>query len=237
MYLNEISFNIVFDYTKDIRRYSYDIEEFLKSNNLFSSVAPVPPVPDEVEPMLPRLNVTKQLKGKRYNISISQVSIAIQVQFQQQQCSFSELDNQKEEIESNIRIIKDYLKTLIKDFNILYEGIIVISSGLFKNKEEIKLAEINEVDDEIRNKLSNEIDDERLFIQEYSILKTYQLKGESKVPLLIKNAKENFMGWNVVLFKEINNRLKYNNSKEHTNNELNIQDSLEFLKSEFEKDF
>jgi hypothetical protein len=137
----------------------------------------------------------------------------------------------------SLKIIKDYLQKLIKNFNICYEGIIIISSGLFKNKEDIKLASVEDCNDEIRNKLSTEIDNEKLFIEEYSILKTYEFKGGNKVPLLIKNSKENFIGWNIVLFKEINNRLKYNNISEVVNNELNIQDSIDFLKSAYEKDF
>jgi hypothetical protein len=41
-------------------------------------------------------------------------------------------------------------------------------------------------------------------------MKTYSLDINAINPFLVKNKKDNFIGWNIISFKELNNRLYYN---------------------------
>ena len=48
MQIKELRLNVQFEYIKEIRKYIYDIEEFLRENNLCDKLNQVPPVPDNV---------------------------------------------------------------------------------------------------------------------------------------------------------------------------------------------
>jgi len=237
MNLNEIRYNIVFEYTKDIRRYAYDMEEFLKSIDLCGEVVPSPPVPDEIEPTIPRLNIIKQLNGRIYSIVISQISISIAIQYQGININLNDIDNEIKLLKENCNKIKNYCISKINNFRINFEGLIIVSSKIFINPQDIKILKVLKTNDEVRDRIGTEVNSNTILIEEKSALKTYKLISRTINPILIKNKDENLLGWNVVLFKEINNRLEYNNEVSNSkNNELDFEASFLILKEKFNKD-
>ena len=58
--------------------------------------------------------------------------------------------------------------------------------------------------------VEKELDEKYIFIEEKTIMKTYSLDINAINPFLVKNKKDNFIGWNIISFKELNNRLYYN---------------------------
>ena len=110
----------------------------------------------------------------------------------------------------------DFLISKISNFKIMFEGISVASSMMVEpsNIENIRksLPEItfDNLTDEYRLRVSKELDEKYIFIEEKTIMKTYSLDINAINPFLVKNKKDNFIGWNVISFKELNNRLYYN---------------------------
>jgi hypothetical protein len=70
MQLREIRHTVFFDQVKDIRRYNYDIEDLLKENGLFGINQLVPPIPDEIEPLMDRLSLQKEIDNKSFIFKI-----------------------------------------------------------------------------------------------------------------------------------------------------------------------
>ena len=70
MQLREIRHTVFFDQVKDIRRYNYDIEDLLKENGLFGINQLVNPIPDEIEPLMDRLRIKKEIDNKRFILKI-----------------------------------------------------------------------------------------------------------------------------------------------------------------------
>ena len=81
MKLRELKYNVFFEYIKDIRRYNYDIEIFLKSENLCDIVNPTIPLPDEVEPLADRLNIVKDFENTTCIFAVSQMSLTTIIQY------------------------------------------------------------------------------------------------------------------------------------------------------------
>ncbi len=215
MKLRELKYNVFFEYIKDIRRYNYDIEIFLKSENLCDIVNPTIPLPDEVEPLADRLNIIKDFENTTCIFAVSQMSLTTIIRYKN---DMVEEDKTKIELEQ----LKEYTDKLvdffskISNFKIMFEGISIASSMMVEpsNIENIKklLPEttLDNLTDEYRLRISKELDEKYIFIEEKTIMKTYSLDINAINPFLVKNKKDNFIGWNIISFKELNNRLYYN---------------------------
>ena len=129
-----------------------------------------------------------------------------------------EEDKTKIELEQ----LKEYTDKLvdffskISNFKIMFEGISIASSMMVEpsNIENIKKllpdTTLDNLTDEYRLRISKELDEKYIFIEEKTIMKTYSLDINAINPFLVKNKKDNFIGWNIISFKELNNRLYYN---------------------------
>lgn len=236
MNLNEIRFNTVFEYIKDIRRYSYEIEDFLKSQNLCDNVNPSVPLPDEIEPLAERLTIVKNFDDKVYIIGFSQVTISVVFRYKNDNVHLDNISKETAELEKVVEKIVDFLSKKIPNFKVIFEGLILGISTVSMKKEDIKILDVDDSTDEKRTKLAQEIDNEFIMIEETTVLKSYRLTTQTISPFAIKNKKENFIGWNVILFKELNNRLYYNYNDDSGCNRLNIATSSKMLENKFRKD-
>jgi hypothetical protein len=236
MNLNEIRFNSVFEYIKDIRRYSYDIEEFLKKENLCDTVNQTPPFPDEFEPTLERLSFVKNYEDKVCTIGISQASISILFRFINENIPLDRMDNEINELKIIIDKIVSFMKQKISNYKIDFEGVVVASSKIEKLSTDITVLKVDDKTDELRERVARELDDKYILIEENSVLKSYKLISQVFNPLAIKNKKENFIGWSVILFKELNNRLIYNYNELDNDNRLNISEVIKTLNEKFKRD-
>lgn len=236
MNLNEIRFNSVFEYIKDIRRYSYDIEEFLKKEGLCDTVNQTPPFPDEFEPTLERLSVVKNFEDKVCTIGISQTSISIFFRFINENIPLNRMDSEINELKIIIDKIVLFMKQKISNYKINFEGVVIASSKIEKLSANITILKVDDKTDELRERIARELDDKYILIEENSVLKSYKLISQVFNPLAVKNRKENFVGWSVILFKELNNRLTYNYNELVDDNRLNITEVIEILNENFKKD-
>lgn len=236
MNLNEIRFNSVFEYIKDIRRYSYDIEEFLKKENLCDTVNQTPPFPDEFEPTLERLSFVKNFEDKVCTIGISQASISIFFRFINENIPLDRMDNEINELKIIIDRIVSFMKQKISNYKINFEGVVVASSRIEKLCADITILKVDDKTDELRERVARELDDKYILIEENTVLKSYKLINQVFNPLAIKNKKENFVGWSVILFKELNNRLIYNYNELDNDNRLNITEVIKTLNENFKRD-
>jgi len=233
MLLNEIKYVIFFDYIKDIRRYLYEIETFLQGQNLFSAIVGVNHISDESDPFSPRLHIIKEIDDKRINIIVSQISITIVVQYKNDY-SLEYLDDEEKYIHDIVINIRTYLKTLISEFVICFESFSVIVNKIYTDFDDVTVQEVTENQDESRNITSTEVDDNLFLIEDTSVYKTYKQTQSIIHPILVKNKTDNFIGWNVVLRKEINNRLEYNNT-ENSNGLLNFDQAINLLNNSLSK--
>lgn len=82
MGLKRIQQNTVFKLTQNVRKYTYDIEQYLKDkfgNNL--QIIPVPPIPDEMEPDIPRFMIQINISDNiLLGFEISQLRVVIYFQ-------------------------------------------------------------------------------------------------------------------------------------------------------------
>lgn len=228
MLLNEIKYVIFFDYIKDIRRYLYDIEVFFKEQDLFSGIVGTNQISDEADPFLSRLHIVKEVDDKRINIIVSQISVTIVAQYKNN-FSLENLDAEQKKFHDIIINSRKYLKSSIENFNICFESLSVVSSKMYSDSSDITLVNVDTSQDENRNITSTEEGNELFLIEDTSVYKTYKQTENIVHPILIKNKVENFMGWNLVLRKEINNRLQYNNSVDF-DGELNFDRAIKLLK-------
>ena len=216
MKLRELKYNVFFEYIKDIRRYNYDIEIFLKSENLCDIVNPTIPLPDEVEPLADRLNIIKDFENTTCIFAVSQMSLTTIIQYKNDIFEENKTKIELEQLKKYTDKLIDFLISKISNFKIMFEGISVASSMMVEpsNIENIRksLPEItfDNLTDEYRLRVSKELDEKYIFIEEKTIMKTYSLDINAINPFLVKNKKDNFIGWNVISFKELNNRLYYN---------------------------
>lgn len=215
MKLRELKYNVFFEYIKDIRRYNYDIEIFLKSENLCDIVNPTIPLPDEVEPLADRLNIIKDFENTTCIFAVSQMSLTTIIRYKNDMVEEDKTKIEFEQLKKYTDKLIDFLIS-ISNFKIMFEGISVASSMMVEpsNIENIRksLPEItfDNLTDEYRLRVSKELDEKYIFIEEKTIMKTYSLDINAINPFLVKNKKDNFIGWNVISFKELNNRLYYN---------------------------
>lgn len=217
MKLRELKYNVFFEYIKDIRRYNYDIEIFLKSENLCDIVNPTIPLPDEVEPLADRLNIVKDFENTTCIFAVSQMSLTTIIQYKNDIFEENKTKIELEQLKKYTDKLVDFLNSKISNFKIIFEWISVASSMMTKpdNIENIQklLPEIillDDLTDEYRLRVSKELDERYIFIEEKTIMKTYSLDINAINPFLVKNKKDNFIGWNIISFKELNNRLYYN---------------------------
>lgn len=216
MKLRELKYNVFFEYIKDIRRYNYDIEIFLKSENLCDIVNPTIPLPDEVEPLADRLNIIKDFENTTCIFAVSQMSLTTIIRYKNDMVEEDKTKIEFEQLKKYTDKLIDFLISKISNFKIMFEGISVASSMMVEpsNIENIRksLPEItfDNLTDEYRLRVSKELDEKYIFIEEKTIMKTYSLDINAINPFLVKNKKDNFIGWNVISFKELNNRLYYN---------------------------
>lgn len=217
MKLRELKYNVFFEYIKDIRRYNYDIEIFLKSENLCDIVNPTIPLPDEVEPLADRLNIVKDFENTTCIFAVSQMSLTTIIQYKNDIFEENKTKIELEQLKKYTDKLVDFLNSKISNFKIIFEGISVASSMMTKpdNIENIqkllpKIILLDDLTDEYRLRVSKELDERYIFIEEKTIMKTYSLDINAINPFLVKNKKDNFIGWNIISFKELNNRLYYN---------------------------
>ncbi len=234
MQIKELRFNTQFEYIKDIRRYVYDIEEFLREKNLCDSINPVPPVPDEVEPQLERLHTVKQDENKVINILISQASLSVLFVYTKpitfEECNSADMENLK----TISKEIKIFLKEKNPTFKVNYEGLILAASKTISKENDSfqKNANISLDIEEDRKRVVKKVDEEHFQVIEKSIIKAYDQKRNIN-PMASKYTDDNFIGWSYVLLLEYNNRMQYNQNKENISLELDFSRAKEKLKSAF----
>ena len=125
MILREIKYNVFFEYIKDIRRYNYDIEDFLKNNNLCSNIDFIPPLPDEIEPLAERLSIQKRLDNKLFIFKLSQLSFSIIIIYDENQKIIL-----KDELDY-VNNIQERIKNFLKEKNCPYRAVLPIKFILY----------------------------------------------------------------------------------------------------------
>jgi len=222
MQIKEIRFNIQFEYIKDIRRYIYDIEEFLKIKNLCDIIKSVPPLPDDIEPQVARLHTVKETDDKVIETFVSQASVSILFRYKIAM-RFDDLKKDDIEFLKNIsKDIKDFISSKHTAFKVNYESLIIASvRRIPKDKQEIiQNYKLNLSVVENRQKTLLEIDDKHLQMVEKSFLKVYDNLKPNINHKAIRYNENNFIGWDYILVLEVNNRLIYDNSCEDSKTSL-----------------
>ena len=165
MKLRELKYNVFFEYIKDIRRYNYDIEIFLKSENLCDIVNPTIPLPDEVEPLADRLNIIKDFENTTCIFAISQMSLTTIIRYKNDMVEEDKTKIELEQLKEYTDKLVDFLVSKILNFKIMFEGISVASSIMIEPDkiENIRksLPEItfDNLTDEYRLRVSKELDE------------------------------------------------------------------------------
>jgi len=214
MHLRRLELNTIFNYTKDIRRYLYDIEESLKvSFGTNVTIQPTSTIADEIEPELPRFSCLIDRVETIIKIEISQVRLVVLIEYKKRNVSPS-LNNIKLFEEETI-IIKEIIKKTLIEFNILYEGIIVISENIVSDISDVKILEVNEFCDDKSEKESKIYNTDYFISTQKSFFRAYEPRHT--IAPLNKNIDENFIGFIETYLREINNRVKYNNSDVNNN--------------------
>lgn len=228
MQLDKIILNTVFDYKKDIRRYTYDIESELKKLFGEQSVknAFVPPFPDEIEPEMPRASFI--IEQEKYNIQmdLSQLRLSI---------SYAPTHGYADEIEKYFDIfvditnkIKEFLSTQIRDFNIFYEGFILSRKNESSSLSEMELFKSIDANVEEKREKNCDIKENKYFITvERVFFKAYNQTSAFN-PLNINNG-TSFAFYVEMIIVEFNNRNAYNIQPDIKNNVLNIDDKIKKL--------
>ncbi len=234
MRIREIRFNIQFEYIKEIRKYLYDIEDFLKQKKICETVNPVPPLPDDFEPQIERFNCIKTEDNKTINIFISQTYISILFAYT---ASLHVKEVFKEDLDYISSISKDIKSFFIEkhpSFKINFEGLILASSSTILKDDNIlvnKLS-IKEEIEEDRKKIMTELDSKHFKSIEKSSVRFY--KDDKNINIMAtRNSKDKVIGWTYILVCEINNRLEYYNSDDK--NLKNLELDLNFAREEINK--
>lgn len=217
MRLKRFQLNSVFEYINDIRRYTYDLESYIKSNisnNL--KILPTPPVPDEIEPELPRFICRIENKDNNIIIELSQVRLSIICEYKVQ------LDTI--ELNNFIKItdnIKSLLFEKIQTLNIAYEGLVFIAENIYANPTDITLLSVDSEIDEKREKETKIFNSDYFITTEKICFKAYN--QDSSIRSLSKNVEDLFVGYVVTYAREINNREYFNRNKEVIHNQIDIR--------------
>lgn len=234
MRIRELRFNIQFEYIKEIRKYLYDIEEFLKQKKLYDTINPVPPLPDDFEPQVERFSCIKTEEHKTINIFISQTYISILFVYT---TSFDIEEIFKKDLDFISSISKDIKSFFIKNhpsFKINFEGLILASSStILKDDNNLidKLSLKNDIEED-RNKLVTVLDSKHFKSIEKSSVKFYKDNNNINITA-IKNNKDALIGWTYILVSEISNRLEYYNSDD--TDKTNLELDLDFAEEEIIK--
>lgn len=233
MQLRELKYNVFFEYIKDIRRYSYEVEDFLRSEKLCDTISPIIPFPDEIEPLAERVGLVKELEDKTFIFNISQISLSVVVRYKNDSFIEDKVKNEIIMLKENTDKLVNFFIGRVSIFKILFEGISVVSSKVETDISKIMIENFDNLIDENRIRISKEIDEKYIFMKENIVVKTYKIDNENLVsPFLLKNKRENFLGWDIISFKEFNNRLFYNyNDEINNNNRLEDSDILKFLET------
>lgn len=224
MQIKELRINMQFEYIREIRKYLYDLEEFLRQNNLCDKLNAVPPVPDDVEPHIERLNSIKEDDSKILNIFVSQASVSVLFTYKIP-TNFEDMFHKEVNYLSDItKKIKAFFISIYPSFKINYEGLVIASSKHILKDDDIEIAKYN-IDlkiEEDRRRVAKEIDNKHVSIIEKSFVKFYNNRPAIN-PMAVKNKKETLLGWNYILVIEVHNRLEYNNSEDdNTSLEIDI---------------
>jgi len=224
MKLKKLNLNSVINYSKDIKRYSYDIEDALREFFALEShtlnVLPFAPVPDNVEPEMPRLVYRVETENSIISIQISQLRIlffidyntAITINLNATIRNFINMSNS----------IKELVLNNTRNINILYEAVTLVAENVENNVDNVTIFDTENNLDEKREKIvitegDYFISTEKIFMKAYGLTNVY--------PPLNKNRQENFIGYIETYVREINNRELYNNSDNNISaNILNIDD-------------
>lgn len=240
MQIRELRLNILFEYIKEIRRYTYDIQDFLQKNNLCDNVNIVPPIPDDIEPQIERLSTTKINEDKTINILVSQVSISILFVYNTSLDIKDHFEKEAKYMSNISKGIKELLSFKKNDFKINFEGLIIASSETVNKENDslISKMRLKENIEENREKVIKELDLKHFESIEKSTVKFYNDLVPDINVMSVKNKRDDFIGWNYILVVEINNRLEYHNSKnENTNSiELDFDFAIEEIKKIFKKE-
>jgi hypothetical protein len=233
MKLKALQLNTIFDYIKDTRRYVYDIEESIKE--YFKSTVIVlasHPIPDEIEPEIPRFTCMIEEKDYTIQVAISQVRLTTVIEYKNK--DISQVKIEIENLKAKTKAIKDIIAEKIKNFNILFEGIILVSENISSNISEMKYFEDIDVFDEKRTKDTMKYGSDYFLTKEKIFLRAFQANN-SNITILNKNIDENFAGYYETYILEINNREKYNRESGTINNSINIDAIQEKLIEEVSK--
>lgn len=229
MKLKILQLNSIFNYTKDIRRYTYDIEESLK---LYITepiqILPTSPVPDEVEPELPRFSCRINYDDYNIIIEISQIRLVIIMEYND--CDISRIESELELFQDKISNIKMTISNKVNNFNTLYEGIIIVSENIHKDISNIHILDVTNDFDEKREKETKLFNDNYFVTTEKIFLQAYQ--SGNTIPSLNKNKASKFAGYVETYIREINNRASYNNQDDNNSNILDIKNIKEKLLEE-----
>ena len=235
MQIRELRLNIQFDYIRDIRKYLYDIETMLREKKLCDILNIVPQIPDDIEPQIERLSTTKSEDNKDTLIFISQASLSILFVYKTS-LRFEDIFNKEVEYISDItKKIKEFIKSLNPIFKINYEGLVVASSKIVLNNDEILINSLNiNLDtEENRTKVVKKIDNKHFLAIEKSILRNYNPKPNTN-PMAVKYDFDSSIGWVYIVLIEIHNRQEFNISKD---DKKDLELDLNFAKTKIEKYF
>lgn len=220
MGLKRIQYNTVFNLTTNIRKYTYDIEQYLKGCVSNFKIIPAPGVPDEIEPDIPRFIAQANVNNKIYKFEISQLRVTIIIE-KNDDTLLSKLEF--DEFIQKVKNIKDELKKVIPNFLVLYEGIVIVDEKIIKNLNEIKLLDnFTEYHDELRFKDSVSFEDKFFITTEKIVVKVFS--PENDIPSLSKNQNSTKVGFLEAYVREINNRYLYNTLEGNIDNHLNINE-------------
>lgn len=229
MNLKELKYVVFFDYIKDIRRYSYEIEDFSKENFGFEFLEPIPPIPDEIEPFFDRFVISNRKEASKDVVfKLSQLSFSISFFYKNE--IEKNIENELNELKNIVTQVKSFLKDKIKTFKISHEIVGSLKNSLNKNIEDINIFNISNDKDELLTREVIEKDNKYFIMEEKSAIKVFNTPNTNpNKPMFLKNSQEYFLGWQVSFYKEISNRLEYNKSKEEKEFELDFEDIKELL--------
>jgi len=216
MQLKELKINIHFEYIKEIRKYIYDIESFLKESKFCDSIDTIPSIPDDIEPHMPRLSTTKNEKNKLINIVVSQASISILLIYKKSTQFTENFDEDLAYLSNISKDLKKFIKSKNDTFKINYEGLVSACSTQILKDDELLMNKYNldSSSNEVRSKISKDIDSKHVVSVEKSLVRFYTNQKKHINEMSIKHNYDSIIGWNSILVIEIHNRLEYNNSND-----------------------
>lgn len=228
MKLDKIILHSVFEYKKDIRRYTYDIESELKNlfsnsviNNLF-----VPPLPDDIEPEVPRASFS--IEQEQFTIQVDLSQLRLSIIYIAKPGYEDDIDTYFDFFVDLARKIKEALYKIIKDFNILYEGFMVGRKNSSSNLKEMELFKSIDANVEEKREKNCHIYNEKYFFTiEKVFFKAYN-QTSSFLPLNINDG-SSFAFYTEMIMVEFNNRNMFNLAPDVKNNFLIVDNEIKKL--------